>query len=104
MEPLVRRVAASWRSRCRSDVGGKTMATKHQERTERPRRRTFKCVTGTVVAVCGVAAAVDATRVLGAAPTPSFHIEEATIANIQAALETKQVTTVELVNHYLARI
>jgi amidase len=34
----------------------------------------------------------------------SFHIEEATIADIQHAIETKQVTTVAVVQQYLARI
>jgi Asp-tRNA(Asn)/Glu-tRNA(Gln) amidotransferase A subunit family amidase len=43
---------------------------------------------------------------LRAAPAPpaSFHIEEATIAQIQAAIETRQVTTVDVVKLYLSRI
>ncbi len=34
----------------------------------------------------------------------AFHVEEATIADIQHAITTKQITTVKLVNLYLARI
>jgi Asp-tRNA(Asn)/Glu-tRNA(Gln) amidotransferase A subunit family amidase len=34
----------------------------------------------------------------------SFHVEEATLGQIQAALRTKRVTTVNLVNRYLTRI
>jgi Asp-tRNA(Asn)/Glu-tRNA(Gln) amidotransferase A subunit family amidase len=35
---------------------------------------------------------------------PRFHLEEATIAQIQAAILAKQITTVQLVQLYLARI
>jgi Asp-tRNA(Asn)/Glu-tRNA(Gln) amidotransferase A subunit family amidase len=41
---------------------------------------------------------------LGASPKASFHIEEATIGDIQAAILSKQITTVDVVNLYLARI
>jgi amidase len=45
---------------------------------------------------------------LAAAPRSSsrrsFHVEEATIADIQAAILSRQITTVELVQMYLARI
>ncbi len=39
-----------------------------------------------------------------AAGQDGFHIEEATIADIQHAIETKQVTTVDVVKLYLGRI
>jgi amidase len=39
-----------------------------------------------------------------AAAAQTFHVEEATIADIQSAILKKQVTAVELVNLYLARI
>lgn len=39
-----------------------------------------------------------------AAAQPAFHIEEATLTQIQQALLAKQLTTVELVNIYLRRI
>ena len=39
-----------------------------------------------------------------AASVAHFQIEEATIADIQAALVAKQITTVDVVNLYLARI
>src|SRR4029434_7664406 len=35
---------------------------------------------------------------------PKFHLEEATIASIQEAIRTKQITTVSLVELYLKRI
>ena len=38
------------------------------------------------------------------APAPKFHLEEATIAGIQQAIQTKQITTVQLVHLYLDRI
>ena len=42
-------------------------------------------------------------RVTGA-QSQTFHVEEATIADIQSALVAKRITTVDLVNLYLARI
>ncbi|MDB5988335.1 MAG: amidase [Nevskia sp.] len=39
-----------------------------------------------------------------AAPAGGFHLQEATISQIQTAILTKQITTVQLVNLYLARI
>src|SRR5437879_2589105 len=44
---------------------------------------------------------------LAASPKPAhrpFRIDEATIADIQAAILAKQITTVDLVHLYLARI
>jgi amidase len=37
-------------------------------------------------------------------PVPKFHLEDASIAEIQRALKTKQITTVQLVHLYLDRI
>jgi amidase len=37
-------------------------------------------------------------------PVPKFHLEEASIADIQQAIQTKQITTVQLVHLYLDRI
>src|SRR5206468_6457021 len=36
--------------------------------------------------------------------SPGFHVEEATIADIQTAIQNKQITCVDLVKTYLARI
>src|SRR5580704_10360771 len=45
------------------------------------------------------------TPVASAEPAaPKFHLEEASIASIQQAIKTKQITTVELVHLYLDRI
>ena len=58
--------------------------------------------------LCSVAVAaclVIATAAAGAAQTPGqFRLQEATIAAIQQAIETKQITTVSLVELYLKRI
>lgn len=55
-----------------------------------------------VVAVVAAAGTVG----LGQAPTPSrtFQLEEATIADIQSAIKSGEITTVSLVNAYLERI
>jgi amidase len=39
-----------------------------------------------------------------APPVPKFHLEDASIAEIQQAIKTKQITTVQLVHLYLDRI
>src|SRR5258708_1948874 len=39
-----------------------------------------------------------------AAPPPPFRLQEATIAQIQGAIVARQITSVQLVNLYLARI
>jgi amidase len=65
---------------------------------------TFWSVTGTTVAVCATVIIIAVVKVLTAAPKPTFHIEEAKIADIQAAILAKQITTVDVVNMYLARI
>jgi amidase len=56
----------------------------------------------TAVAAIGVLALMDVGS--AAASQPAFRVEEATLAQIQQALLTKQLTTVELVNLYLRRI
>jgi amidase len=55
------------------------------------------------IAALLVGLAVETRWTLNAAQG-SFHIEEATIADIQHAIETKQVTTVDVVKLYLTRI
>ncbi len=53
----------------------------------------------------GAAAGAAGSAPLAAAATAQkFHVEEATIADIQGALLSKQITTVQLVKLYLARI
>ena len=57
------------------------------------------------VAAAGVVlVAAGSGSALRAAPKPAFHLEEATIAGIQSAIMSRQITTVGLVNLYLARI
>jgi Asp-tRNA(Asn)/Glu-tRNA(Gln) amidotransferase A subunit family amidase len=51
-----------------------------------------------------VAVSVGPGVVVGATPKASFDIEEATISDIQSAITSKQITTVDVVNLYLARI
>ena len=62
-------------------------------------------VLSTVVAILVAVAAVGIGGLRGqASRKDGFHLEEATIAQIQRALVAKDVTTVEIVNRYLARI
>lgn len=56
----------------------------------------FALLSASLLALCGVA---DAAAVPG-----SFHLEEATIAQIQQAIVGKQITSEQLVNLYLKRI
>jgi Asp-tRNA(Asn)/Glu-tRNA(Gln) amidotransferase A subunit family amidase len=53
---------------------------------------------------CIIAATAGQGIAFGASPKASFHIEEATISDIQAAILSKQITTVDVVNLYLSRI
>src|SRR5215831_1494950 len=48
--------------------------------------------------------ALGSGRLSGAQSKAPFHIEEATIKDIQSAILAKRVTTTEVVNLYLARI
>lgn len=57
---------------------------------------------GFAIAAAGWLLCIEKT--VGAAPTGRLQIEEATIADIQAAITSRQVTTVDVVNRYLARI
>src|SRR5262245_47406786 len=58
-----------------------------------------------VAAAVGIAmASLGWGSVFGARAKEPFQIEEATISGIQSAIMAKQITTVELVNLYLARI
>ena len=59
---------------------------------------------GLVVAGCGQSPAPSAAAAGVAAEPPEFHLLEARIADIHAAIESQELTAVELVNLYLARI
>ena len=59
---------------------------------------------GALALACIVAVSAGQGIALGAKPKASFDIEEATISNIQAAILSKRITTVGVVNLYLARI
>ena len=74
---------------------------------------TFKCAalfhSGIAVALLAFAATGnDAARAAAASPrapaTGKFHLEEATIAEIQSAILSKRITTEQIVRLYLARI
>src|SRR5215472_2057813 len=54
---------------------------------------------GVVASMIVVGAAVG-----GAQRSPSFDVHEATIADIQRALQSKRITTVGIVEEYLTRI
>jgi amidase len=58
----------------------------------------------TLWAVCLAIASVGLVKVFTASPKPAFHVEEASIADIQSAISARQITTVDLVKLYLARI
>jgi amidase len=63
-------------------------------------RTTASALLAGIAGISAIAASADA-----AAPRASaFHLQEATISQIQTAILTKQITTVQLVNFYLARI
>ena len=70
-------------------------------------KKTYRmCRRGAVAVALGCIIAATAGRgiAFGASPKASFHIEEATISDIQAAILSKQITTVDVVNLYLSRI
>src|SRR5262249_42539891 len=79
------RARHSWHSACRSD---------RRDERRRIRMKAF------------ISAAIVLSLIAPPAPQPHapFHLEEATIAEIQAALLARQLTTVDLVKRYLARI
>jgi len=56
------------------------------------------------VTVIAVVSAVSAIRTANASTPGKFHLEEATIADIQSAILSKQITSEQLVRLYLARI
>src|SRR5690242_10247179 len=60
----------------------------------------------TLLAVVVIALTIVAATIASAqAPAvPKFHLEEATIAGIQQAIKSRQLTTVQLVHLYLDRI
>lgn len=65
----------------------------------RPNRIGIVLIAGVIALTVGLGMAV------GLRPRPSaFHIEEATINDIQSAIMAKRVTTVDVVNLYLGRI
>jgi amidase len=67
------------------------------------RRRASACV---LLLTVGAAAghAQRSTAPLKGRPTSPFHVHEATVADIQQAIQTKRITTVALVEQYLRRI
>lgn len=79
------------------------MASGKKSRSERSRY--WKCcMSAGVVALLGVVvASLGSGKLFGAQKAP-FHIEEATISDIQSALLAKRITTVGVVNLYLTRI
>jgi len=64
--------------------------------------------TGSLLSTIAATLMTAATGMLGVVPAasaaPKFHLEEATIADIQSAILTGQLTSTELVKLYLARI
>src|SRR4051812_34562079 len=69
---------------------------------ENPFRRLLVGKTAVMVAVCLLA--LSAGMSVPASAAGKFHLEEATISDIQEAIKTKQITCVELVKLYLKRI
>jgi amidase len=59
----------------------------------------YFCVCGAILTTPANAAGVD-----GAGAKPAFHVEEATIADIQSAIVKKEITATSVVELYLARI
>ena len=77
---------------------------RNKSRSEQSKYSMFRRPVGALALACIVAVSAGQGIVFGAKPKASFHIEEATISNIQAAIMSKQITTVDVVNLYLARI
>jgi len=77
---------------------------RNKSRSEQSRYSRFRRGVGALALACLVAVSASQGIVFGAKPKASFHIEEATISDIQSAITSKQITTVDMVNLYLARI
>ena len=60
--------------------------------------RALRVVLGMLGAILAVASPVQA------APAPAFHLEEASIADVQRAIQANQLTATQLVGYYLKRI
>ncbi len=60
--------------------------------------RALRVVAGFLILVCAASVSVQA------APTPGFHLEEASIADVHRAILAKQLTATQLVGYYLKRI
>ena len=75
-----------------------------KSRSEQSQYSTFRRGVGVFALACIVAVSARPGIVFGAKPKASFHIEEATISDIQSAITSKQITTVDVVNLYLVRI
>jgi Asp-tRNA(Asn)/Glu-tRNA(Gln) amidotransferase A subunit family amidase len=73
-------------------------------RFEQPGYSAFRKGVASLALACLVAVSTGPGSAFAASPKPSFHIEEATIGEIQAAILAKQITTVDVVKLYLARI
>ncbi len=77
---------------------------RNESGAEQSKYTRFRRGVGALALACMVGMSASQGIVFGAKPKASFHIEEATISDIQAAITSKQITTVDVVNLYLARI
>jgi len=75
-----------------------------KSRSNQSKHSMFRRYVGALALACLVAVSAWQGTVFGAKPKASFRIEEATISDIQGAITSKQITTVDVVNLYLARI
>jgi hypothetical protein len=69
-----------------------------------PKRSSLASFLCSTVVSTLLAAAICAATPQPTAAAGKFHLEEATLAEIQSAILSKQITTVQLVKLYLARI
>src|ERR1700722_199327 len=77
---------------------------RNKSRSEQSKYSMFRRGAGALALACIVAVSASQGIVFGAKPKASFDIEEAKISDIQAAIMSKRITTVDVVKLYLARI
>ncbi len=80
------------------------MAEKKKSRSEQPNHLKVWRAFGIIAVLAIAVASLNWLKTFGAQPKVPFHIEEATISDIQSALLAKRITTVGVVNLYLQRI
>ena len=80
------------------------MAEKKKSRSEQPNHLKVWRAFGIIAVLASAVASLNWLKTFGAQPKVPFHIEEATISDIQSALLAKRITTVGVVNLYLQRI